>query len=150
MPYKVIRGENKRNSCRTRCTYTDISSKLIPIPNSRRKPKTYTKLELSGAASSIIGGGGGGGRIFISSCSALLTSFEIDCFYGLWTQIYEYSTPPPIIELAAPLLELELQNRRLLPPVDPCSMMWCHSRWACVRSSCQSVGSDLWGRIRGT
>jgi hypothetical protein len=26
---------------------------------------------------------GGGGRIFISSCSALLTSFEIDCFYGL-------------------------------------------------------------------
>ena len=25
----------------------------------------------------------GGGRIFISSCSALLTSFEIDCFYGL-------------------------------------------------------------------
>jgi hypothetical protein len=29
------------------------------------------------------GGGGGGGRIFISSCSALLTSFEIHCFYGL-------------------------------------------------------------------
>ena len=29
------------------------------------------------------GGGGGGGRIFIYSCSALLTSFEIDCFYGL-------------------------------------------------------------------
>jgi hypothetical protein len=28
-------------------------------------------------------GVGGGGRIFISSCSALLTSFEIDCFYGL-------------------------------------------------------------------
>ena len=26
---------------------------------------------------------GGGGRIFISSFSALLTSFEIDCFYGL-------------------------------------------------------------------
>ena len=25
----------------------------------------------------------GGGRTFISSCSALLTSFEIDCFYGL-------------------------------------------------------------------
>ena len=34
----------------------------------------------SGAASVIIGGGG---RIFILSCSALLTSFEIDCFYGL-------------------------------------------------------------------
>ena len=33
----------------------------------------------SGAASVIIGGG----RIFILSCSALLTSFEIDCFYGL-------------------------------------------------------------------
>jgi hypothetical protein len=32
----------------------------------------------SGAASSIIGGWG---RIFISSCCALLTSFEIDCFY---------------------------------------------------------------------
>ena len=26
------------------------------------------------------GGGGGGGAIFIYSCSALLTSFEIDCF----------------------------------------------------------------------
>ena len=26
---------------------------------------------------------GGGGRIFISSCPALLTSFEVDCFYGL-------------------------------------------------------------------
>ena len=25
----------------------------------------------------------GGGGIFISSCPALLTSFEIDCFYGL-------------------------------------------------------------------
>ena len=35
------------------------------------------------------------GRIFISSCSALLTSFEIDCFYGLWTQVYEYLPPPP-------------------------------------------------------
>ena len=45
----------------------------------------------SGAASVIIIGGG---RIFILSCSALLTSFEIDCFYGLWTQIYEYSPPP--------------------------------------------------------
>ena len=28
-------------------------------------------------------GGGGGGDIFIYSCSALLISFEIDCFYGL-------------------------------------------------------------------
>ena len=28
-------------------------------------------------------GGGGGGRIFISLCSALLTYFEIHCFYGL-------------------------------------------------------------------
>ena len=34
-----------------------------------------------------------GGRIFISSCSPLLTYFEIDCFYGLSTQIYEYSLP---------------------------------------------------------
>jgi hypothetical protein len=30
-----------------------------------------------------ISGGGGGGGIFIYSCSALLISFEIDCFYGL-------------------------------------------------------------------
>ncbi len=34
----------------------------------------------SGVGRSIIGGGGGGGAIFIYSCSALLTSFEIDCF----------------------------------------------------------------------
>jgi hypothetical protein len=43
---------------------------------------------ISGVASSISGrggggGGGGGGDIFIYSCSALLISFEIDCFYGL-------------------------------------------------------------------
>ena len=47
-------------------------------------------------ASSIIGG-----HIFIYSCSAQLVSFEIDCFYGLRTRIYEYvPPPPPIIELA--------------------------------------------------
>ena len=41
--------------------------------------------EYSAVASSIIGGGGGGGGglIFIYLCSALLISFEIDCFYGL-------------------------------------------------------------------
>ena len=32
-------------------------------------------------------GGGGGGRIFIYVRSAKLTSFEIDYFYSLWTQI---------------------------------------------------------------
>jgi hypothetical protein len=37
---------------------------------------------------------GGGGDIFIYLCSALLISFEIDCFYGLWIQIYEYVLPP--------------------------------------------------------
>ena len=38
----------------------------------------------SAVASSIIGGGGGGGGlIFTYSCSALLISFEIDCF--LWS-----------------------------------------------------------------
>ena len=41
-------------------------------------------------ASSIIGG-----HIFIYSCSAQLVSFEIDCFYGLRTRIYEYVPPPP-------------------------------------------------------
>jgi hypothetical protein len=87
MPYKVIPGKNKRNSYRiTRCTYTDISSKLILTYTLVEKNKTYTKFEL------------------------------------------------------------ELQIRRLLPTVEPCSMMWCHSRWACVRSSCQSVGYDLWDR----
>jgi hypothetical protein len=29
------------------------------------------------------------------SNSALLIYFEIDCFYGLWTRIYEYSPPSP-------------------------------------------------------
>ena len=38
---------------------------------------------------------GGGGHIFIYSCSAQLISFEIDCFHGLWTRIYEYVPPPP-------------------------------------------------------
>ena len=43
-----------------------------------------------GAGISIIGGGG---QIFIYSCSAQLISFEIDCFYSLWTRIYEYLPP---------------------------------------------------------
>jgi hypothetical protein len=34
-----------------------------------------------------------GGQIFIYSCSAQLISFEIDCFYSLWTRIYEYLPP---------------------------------------------------------
>ena len=37
--------------------------------------------------SSIIGGG----AVFIHSCSALLISFEMHCFYGLWTWIYKYA-----------------------------------------------------------
>jgi hypothetical protein len=41
-----------------------------------------------GAGISIIGG-----QIFIYSCSARLISFEIDCFYSLWTRIYEYLPP---------------------------------------------------------
>ena len=49
-------------------------------------------------ASSIIGGGG---LIFIYLRSAQLISFEIDCFYGVWTRIYEYQPPPP--ELATAL-----------------------------------------------
>ena len=44
-------------------------------------------------ASSIIEGGG---HIFIYSCSAQLLSFEIDCFYGLRTRIYEYVPPPQL------------------------------------------------------
>ena len=44
----------------------------------------------------------GGGHIFICSCSAYLISFEIDCFDGLCTRMYEYA-PPPMIELATPL-----------------------------------------------
>jgi hypothetical protein len=32
------------------------------------------------------------GLIFIYSYSALLISFEIDCFYGLWTRIYEHES----------------------------------------------------------
>ena len=47
---------------------------------------------------------GGGGLIFIHLGSAQLISFEINCFYGVWTQIYEYQPHPPIIELATALL----------------------------------------------
>ena len=36
-----------------------------------------------------------GGQIFRYSCSAQLISFEIDCFYGLVTRIYEYLPAPP-------------------------------------------------------
>ena len=39
--------------------------------------------ECSAVARTIIGGGGGGWHIFIYSCSALLISFEINCFYGI-------------------------------------------------------------------
>ena len=42
----------------------------------------------------------GEGAILIYSCSALLISFEIYCFYGLWTWIYEYCPPPPPPPLA--------------------------------------------------
>ena len=58
---------------------------------------------LRAVASSIIGRVGG--LIFIYSGSAQLVSFEINCFYGLWTRIYEYQPPPPIIELATALTE---------------------------------------------
>ena len=39
----------------------------------------------------------GGGLIFIYSCSAQLISFEIDCFYGVWTRYMNISPPPPIV-----------------------------------------------------
>ena len=41
-------------------------------------------------------------QMFIYSCFSQLISFEIDCFYGLWTLIYEYD--PPIIYLAKGLV----------------------------------------------
>jgi hypothetical protein len=50
-----------------------------------------------------------GELIFIYSCCALFTSFEIDCFYGLWTWTYEYERappPPPIIDLPTPMAML--------------------------------------------
>ena len=56
---------------------------------------TNLKFTSRGVANSIIGGGGGGGAIFIYSCSALLISFEIYCFYGLWTLTHEYCPPLP-------------------------------------------------------
>jgi hypothetical protein len=37
----------------------------------------------------------GGGGILIYSCSARLTSFESDCFYGMWTWIYEFISSLP-------------------------------------------------------
>ena len=49
-----------------------------------------------------------GGAQFIYSCSAQLVSFEIDCFYGLRTQIYMNMCPPPIIELATKGLLLKV------------------------------------------
>ena len=33
------------------------------------------------------------GLVFKYSCSALLISFEIDCFQGLWTRVNEYEPP---------------------------------------------------------
>jgi hypothetical protein len=52
------------------------------------RPTIYSSWQFKarGAGISIIGGG----QIFIYSCSAQLISFEIDCFYSLWTRIYEY------------------------------------------------------------
>ena len=47
----------------------------------------------------IMGGGGGGGGIFIYLCFARRISFESDCFYGMWTWIYEYTPPPPLSHL---------------------------------------------------
>ena len=54
---------------------------------------------LRGCRRSIIRGGG---LIFIYLCSVSLISFEIDCFYSLWTQMYEYQLPP-IINFLLPL-----------------------------------------------
>jgi hypothetical protein len=55
-------------------------------------------------ASSIIEGAGGAPiHIFVFIYIQLFTYFEIDCFYGLWTWIYECHMRPPIIELATAL-----------------------------------------------
>jgi hypothetical protein len=35
--------------------------------------------------------------MLIYLCSALVISFESVCFYGMWTWIYEYALPLPII-----------------------------------------------------
>jgi hypothetical protein len=40
-------------------------------------------------------------------------SFESDCFYGMWTWIYEYTPPPPppiIVSSYRPLLEASIPN----------------------------------------
>ena len=42
---------------------------------------------------------GGGGHIFMYSCCASLISFEIDCFYSLWTRVYEYVPPSPQLSI---------------------------------------------------
>ena len=57
--------------------------------NSRKLPANIFILRIvcnRGGERSIIGEG----SIFIYSCSAQLISVEIDCFYSLWTRIYEY------------------------------------------------------------
>ena len=59
---------------------------------------------------------GGGGHIFIYSCSAQLISFEIDCFHGLWTRIYEYVPPPNYrVCYATASNECNLHNRLTIP-----------------------------------
>jgi hypothetical protein len=50
-------------------------------------------------------GGHSEAQIFIYSCSAQLISFEIDCFYSLWTRIYEY-LPPQLSTIPSPLWTL--------------------------------------------
>ena len=56
----------------------------------------YSAIISRAVASSIIGG-----LIFIYLRSAQLIYFEIDCFYGLWTRIYEYQPPPPPPQLSS-------------------------------------------------
>ena len=70
----------------------------------RRSETFYFSMSCGQVRSQLDNWGGGGGHIFIYSCSAQLVAFEIDCFYGLRTRIYEYVPPPPIIELATGLV----------------------------------------------
>ena len=86
-----------------------------------------------GVASSIIGGG----HIFIYSCYGQLVSFEIDCFYGLRTRIYEYMPPPPIIELATGL------NIPLLFPRVCMDKMFFHHCLKILYNSLQTVDNNL-------
>ena len=79
----------------THCKLITIDPLLDPL---------QTILELPGSSGDIWGricgrSIGGRGNIFIYSCYAQLISFENDCFYSLWTRIYEYVPSPPQLSI---------------------------------------------------